>query len=151
MIVKGESSDPPNNEGENEMFFHGTDNVIEAPKISPKNTLCLTDDLEIARLYQRGGVDVQHRVYVADWDSANIATEAELAEIADQLGMGIDDRFDGQPYMAMKNVKIRQAVADVGFDGVEYEDTHDGCNYQTTELLREPEGFCWSIHEEQTV
>lgn len=116
------------------------------PVIGPGKTLCLTDDLAIAEMYLRGGLGVRHYTYLASWDSANLATESELSEIVESLGWTLEDRFDGQPYKAMKNDKVRAAVLAAGFDGVVYEDTHEGCNYETTELLREPEGFRWSLY-----
>ena len=108
-------------------------------------SLCLADDLAVCQSYLRGG-DVIHYTYEADWTSANIADESDLASLVAGLGMDMDDRFDGQPYRAMKNAKVRAAVLAAGYDGVSYEDTHEGCNYTTTELLRAPEGFALRLH-----
>lgn len=124
-------------------MYHSSPNPNMRPAIGNGRTLCLTDDLDIARMYQRGGDDVEHTVYRASWDSATIATESDLVAIVESLGWTMD-RFDGQPYLAMKNAKVRAAVIAAGYDGVSYEDTHEGCNYETTELVREPSGFSWA-------
>lgn len=116
------------------------------PVISAKNTLCLADDLAIAQAYLRGGLGVEHYTYTAEWDSANLATEKDLGAIVEAMGITIEDDFDCQPYLAMKNAAVRAAVVKAGFDGVSYEDTHEGCNYETTELLCEPEGFRFTFH-----
>lgn len=116
------------------------------PQIGNGMSLCLTDDLAIAEMYLRGGLGVRHYVYQASWDAANLASEAELNGIVESLGWTMEDRFESQPYLAMKNAKVRAAVLAAGFDGAVYEDTHEGCNYETTELLREPEGFAWSLY-----
>lgn len=116
------------------------------PVIGSGKSLCLTDDLAIAEMYLRGGLDARHYTYQASWDAANLASESDLSAIVESLGWSIEDKFDCQPYKAMKNAKVCAAVLAAGFDGVVYEDTHEGCNYQTTELLREPEGFAWSLY-----
>lgn len=112
------------------------------PEISVAQTLCLADDINVAKLYLRG--EGTHYIYRADWDSASLATESDIWDVAQQLGW-TSDEFDGQPYKAMKNKKIRQALASKGFDGATYEDTHDGLNYETVELLRKPDGFSFAL------
>lgn len=116
------------------------------PVIGDGKSLCLTDDLAVAEMYLRGGSGVRHYTYQASWASANLASESELAAIVESLGWTVEDKFDSQPYLAMKNPKVRAAVLAAGFEGAVYEDTHEGCNYETTELLREPEGFAWSLY-----
>jgi len=115
------------------------------PEFGGGKSLCLTDDLAIAESYLRGGLTARHYTYEASWESANLATERELEAIVASLGWTIEDDFYGQPYKAMKNAKVRAAVLAADYDGVVYEDTHEGCNYETTELLREPEGFAWKM------
>lgn len=122
-------------------MWHCSDREIIDPKFSAERTLCLSDDRNVAMMYLRGAVGQTHYLYRGEWDSASIATEAELSGIVENLGLSLEGNFDGQPYLAMKKMKVRQAVLDAGYDGVEYEDTHEGCNYQTIELLRRPEGF----------
>jgi len=122
-------------------MYHTSPIANLVPEITAAKSLCLADDLEICQSYRRGGDSVEHHTYVASWDSANLASEADLTAIVESLGWDMEDKFECQPYLAMKNAKVRAAVLAAGFDGATYEDTHEGCNYMTTELLRQPEGF----------
>lgn len=127
-------------------MFHVSPVENLKPVIGSGKTLCLTDDLAVAEMYLRGGLSARHYTYQASWDAATLASESDLSAIVESLGWTVEDRFEGQPYLAMQNAKVRAAVLSAGFDGAVYEDTHEGCNYETTELLREPEGFAWSLY-----
>lgn len=112
------------------------------PEISVARSLCLADDINVAKLYLRG--TGTHYIYRASWDGASLANEADIWAAAKKLGW-TPGRFEEQPYRAMKKLEVRQALADAGFDGASYGDTHDGLNYETTELIRRPEGFSFVL------
>ena len=114
-----------------------------AAEISVERSLCLADDADIAAAYLRG--HGEHFLYEARWDrGAAIATESELHEICDDIGVSIGE---GLEYEATKKDKVRKAIVAAGFDGVRYGDTHDGCNYTCVEFFVRPEGWKWSLVE----
>lgn len=121
-------------------MFHSSPRADLDPIISLERSLCLADDRNIAEMYRRGG-DAQHYLYEAEWASANLAGETDLAQIVGSLGLSVEDDFDCQPHLAMKSQKVRRALLAAGYEGACYEDTHEGCNYETVELLSRPEGF----------
>lgn len=127
-------------------MFHTSPVKDLVPKIGDGRTLCLGDDLNVCRSYRRGGDGVPHYTYSASWTDATLANEDDIRQAVANIGKDLDDHFESQPYLAMKNSKVRQSLLDAGFDGAEYEDTHEGANYQTVELLKEPEGFQFSLH-----
>lgn len=125
-------------------MYHGSPIRNLKPEFSVERSLCLADDENIASSYLRGG-DCRHYVYSASWDrSAAIATEADLHDICEGLGITI---HDGLEYEAAKNEKVRKAIVAAGYVGVRYGDTHEGCNYECVEFFAEPEGFRWALWE----
>jgi hypothetical protein len=113
-----------------------------APVATVSRSMCVADDRDIAASYLRG--DAEHYLYEADWDSANIASESELHAICRTIGVKI---AEGLEYEATKKQLVRQAIVDAGFDGVQYGDTHEGCNYECVELFAIPTGFSFKCVE----
>ena len=121
-------------------YYHCSPIEDLTPEISVEKSLCLTDDSDIASMYLRG--DGDHYLYEVKIGYAEIATESDLHEICEAIGVKIGE---GLEYEATKKLVVREAIVGAGFDGVRYGDTHEGCNYTTVELFAKPESFKWSF------
>lgn len=103
-------------------------------------TFCVADDTAIARLYLRGG-DAIHHLYTVEWDASDVSAAGEAEIIAAWRQVFPRREWDESRlpiWDAVKTPRVRAALLAAGYDALAYGDSHNGCDYETTEFLRRP-------------
>lgn len=111
---------------------------------SPKSELtirdgfCVADDSNVAAMYRRGG-DVSHYLYSITWgDDVSVASEAEMIATWERITKRTHDEAELSTWDVAQNGKVRKALIEAGYEAICYGDSHDGCNYETTDFMTIP-------------
>lgn len=107
-----------------------------------RNNLCVADDKNVAAMYRRSGAE-SHSLYTLAWDDADIqiADEATLIATFEQLTGKPHDEAEVATWDVAKAVMVRKALLAQGFSAIVYGDSHEGCNYETTDFLALPQSL----------
>jgi hypothetical protein len=120
--------------------YHCSPDADFVPAIGGGKTLCVADDAAVASLYLRGG-KATHYLHTFAWDAGEMVVADERAIVDTYLRVTGRREYDPSQYPiwdVVKMPKVFAALVAEGYDALVYEDSHEGCNYTTTEFLRQP-------------
>ncbi len=108
--------------------------------LTPHANLCVADDRDIASAYRRGCDGVAHYLYTFSWNDSGVAVADEATLIAawERVTGREHDESAISTWDVAKNRSVRAALLADGYDAIAYGDSHEGCNYETTDFLRLP-------------
>ncbi len=117
--------------------FHCSPVANLVPEIGGGRTLCVGDDRGIAASYLRGGLDTTHYLYTFEYPGRglSIATEADIITAWEAAKGRKHNEMTTAIWDAVKVPAVRAALIAAGFEAVRYGDSHEGCDYETTEFL----------------
>lgn len=110
------------------MYYHGAANSeLTATDFASFDYVCLTDREEIAEAYAQSWCsEAVYEIVVLDGPTAS---ETELYQIAEELGVEAESTYE-----LADDYDVREALAQAGYDYVEYEDMTDTGRSHTTLL-----------------